>query len=185
VRLIEVPGQPRSTLKSDADVWARYAQPNQVFLNDGQGHFELLGEASCGLCSPPAIARGVAEGDLDGDGDVDLLFGMLGGPLRLYENVAPRSGHWLRLKVVDPRLKRDVHGAQLAVSAGGRTLVGAVTPNTSYLSSSDPRVTFGLGPATAVDEVTVTWPDGRRERFAGSCVDCEHRLERGSGEVLQ
>jgi len=183
VRLLEEPGKLRSEIKEDADMWERYAQRNKVYLNDGKGVFTVLDTTACGLCDPPAISRGIARGDLDGDGDLDLVIGRARGAASVYENRAPRTGRWLRLRVLDPRTRRDAFGARVTVEAGGRRWVETVSPAVGYLSSSDPRVHIGLGGAESVDRVTVRWPDGTREGFAIDCVDCEVAIRRGEGEA--
>ena len=112
-----------------------------------------------------AISRGLVWSDLDGDGRMDLLVTAVAGPARLYRNVAPRHGHWLMVRAIDPALRRDAYGAVVTVRAGTRRWAGLINPGQSYLCSGDPRVHFGLGPVESVDEVRVDWPDGLAEVF--------------------
>lgn len=182
VRTLEAPDRLREQANSQDLVWRRYHQRNQIVINDGQGNFETLDPEACGFCTTPAISRGLAAGDLDGDGDLDLLIGALGGPAGLFENRAPRSGGWLRLEVVRSDGGGHAYGARVEVEAGDRRWLRHVATAVGYLSSSDPRVTIGLGEAREVDRVIVTWPDGSREEFAIDCVDCERRLQRGLGQ---
>jgi len=182
VRVIEVPGQPWPGFKEGDSIWERYSQTNSVYVNDGAGMFGAMGAAACGaLCAEREVSRGLAKGDLDDDGDVDFVVANVESPARLYENRAPRAGRWLRLRLVDSPGGRDALGARVAVRAGGRRWVDGATAATGYMSSSDPRVHFGLGPVAAVDGVDVRWPTGEIETFAVACVDCDVALRRGEG----
>ncbi len=165
-----------------AAFWMHYAERNQLFLNDGAGRFSDVSLANEPFCGPRGVLRGLAWGDLDGDGAIDLLVTTIAGPARLYRNVAPKRGHWLMVRAIDPALGgRDALGAEIVVVAGARRWVGGIHSASSYLCSNDPRAHFGLGAVTQVDAVDVTWPDGTRERFAASGVDRVLLLRKGSG----
>jgi hypothetical protein len=129
------------------------------------------------------VGRGLAVADYDNNGGMDLLVTTIGGRARLYQNVAPARGHWLKVRAVDPKLRRDAYGAEIAVHAGGRRWVRVVSPAASYLTSNPAAVHFGLGSAAAVDRVEVLWPDGAREVFPGGPADrlVEVRRAGGSG----
>jgi hypothetical protein len=100
---------------------------------------------------------------------------------RLYRNVAA-GGHWLGARAIDPRHGgRDAYGATVRVTAGRRSWTQVVQPAHSYLCSSDPRLLFGLGGATTVDQIEVTWPDGTRERWPGGPCDRWVTVRRGGG----
>jgi hypothetical protein len=131
------------------------------------------------------VSRGIAQGDLDGDGDQDLVLVNTGSPARVYFNEAPRAGRWLSVRALDPRYKRDAVGALVTVVAGGRRILRCIESSSSYLSSSDPRAHFGLGQIEAVDSIEVLWPDGLREAFRIDCVDCAVELRRGEGRTTQ
>src|SRR5262249_20636644 len=117
--------------------WGRYAQCNQLFANDGRGKFRDISAANPPFCAVPNVARGLALGDMDGDGAPDLLVTSVGGRARLYRNVAPNRGHWLIVRAVDPGLKRDALGAEVRVQSGDRTQVRLISASSSYLCSSD------------------------------------------------
>ena len=106
-------------------------------------------------------------------------------PARLLENRSERRGHWIRLRVVDPRLGgRDAFGARVEVKTADARRVARVAAASSYLSSSDPRVHFGLGRAERVEQIEVLWPDGLRERFGAQEVDRDVVLSRGAGTAV-
>jgi enediyne biosynthesis protein E4 len=162
--------------------WSAYAERNQLFENDGKGRFTDVSSANPVFSEPAGVSRGLAMGDVDGDGATDLLVTRAGASARLFRNVVANRGHWLRVRALDPSLGgRDAYGAQVSVVAGGRTWVRHITQSLSYLSSSAPDAHVGLGALDRVDAVTVLWPDGREERFAGGPVDRVYVLRKGSG----
>lgn len=164
-----------------APYWDDYAERNQLFANDGSGRFEDISLPNTPFCGIAQVSRGLTCGDVDGDGALDLLVTTVGGPARLYRNVAPKRGHWLLVRAVDPELRRDAYGATITVQAGGRARVGWVNPGQSYLCSHDSRVHFGLGDADHVDALRVLWPDGREESFPGCAADRVVVVRRGEG----
>jgi hypothetical protein len=164
--------------------WGRYAERNQVFVNDGKGRFRDTSPDNPALCGTANVARGLAVGDLDGDGALDLLVTTIGGRARLFRNVAPRRGHWLLVRAADRKLKRDAYGAEVRVRVGDRVLQRLVSPAESYLCSNDSRAHFGLGPVERFDAVEVTWPDGAREVFPGGNVDRVVELCKGQGSQV-
>lgn len=158
-----------------------YGEPNLLYLNDGRGHLTN----ACGLaddfCGPAYVSRGLAAGDMDRDGDLDLVVSNGQGPARLFRNDLPDKGHWLMVRAVDPALRRDAIGATVEVRAGGTAMVRPVTHCYSYLTTSEAAVHFGLGTANRVDAIRVTWPGGSVEDFAGVGADRAITLERGAG----
>ncbi|MFL5342925.1 MAG: CRTAC1 family protein [Gemmataceae bacterium] len=167
--------------KGAAFDWSVYAERNVLFANAGGGKFRDVSDANPALCGPPNIGRGLAVGDIDNDGGLDLLVTTIHGPARLLRNVCPDRGHWLMVRAVDPALKRDAYGATVTAVCGDKTFVRWVNPSSSYLCSHDPRVHFGLGPAATVDVLQVVWPDGTAEEFAGMSADRAVELRKGSG----
>jgi hypothetical protein len=161
--------------------WRDYAEPNELFANDGAGRFRDIAADNGPFCGTPNVARGLACGDVDGDGALDLLVTTVAGPARLYRNVAPKRGHWLLVRAFDPARKRDAYGAAVTVEAGPVRKTGWVNPGQSYLCSHDPRAHFGLGPADRVDAFRVRWPDGAAETFPGGPADRAVVLRKGEG----
>lgn len=162
--------------------WGAYAQPNQFLRNDGRGQFEDDSAASGDFCRLSEVSRGLAVGDLDNDGDLDLVATNVAGRTRVYRNDIPKRGHWLMLSAVDPALGgRDAYGATVTVRAGSRQWVRYLQPASSYQSSHDPRLHYGVGSAIRIEEIEVQWPDGIVEKFEGGSIDCQRTLQRGSG----
>ncbi|HKB06028.1 MAG TPA: CRTAC1 family protein [Gemmataceae bacterium] len=167
--------------------WSQYAERNQLFANAGAGRFRDISSRDRALCGAPGVYRGLACGDVDGDGALDLLVTSLGGPVRLFRNVAPDRGHGLLVRAIDPALQRDAYGAEVTVRAGGRRWVRSTNPGYSYLCSNDPRAHFGLGGVAHIDGIDVLWPDGTRETFPGGPADQrpELVLRKGTGRPVR
>ncbi len=178
---------PPATTQDVPEFWRDYAQPNQLYLNRGEGRFEEASRQSGGAFTQPVeVSRALAAGDIDNDGDVDLLLSNCAGPARLYRNEFPKAGNWLSLNLIDPRLKRVAIGAQIQIQAGGRLLTRQCNPSSGYLSVNDLRVHVGLGQCARVDAIRVLWPDGERsvEVFPGVDTDQAITLERGTGSTM-
>ncbi len=171
--------------------WSEYAERNQVFLNSGRGTLVELqpatgaAPATADFLHHREVSRGLACGDIDNDGDIDLLVTNAGGPARLFRNDIAKQGNWLTLRAIDPNLKRDSIGAQVRVQAGARRVQREVNPSSSYLCSHDLRLHFGLGDAPRYDQITVRWPgpDARVEQFPGGESNRTLVLVRGTGRA--
>jgi hypothetical protein len=175
----DIDPQAQATLGS---LLSRYADRNQLFVNDGKGRFRDISRANEPFCGTARISRGLACGDIDGDGALDLLVTTVAGPAHLYRNVAPKRGHWLLLRVVEDALGgRDAYGAEITVRAGSQRWVRWINPGYSYLCSNDPRAHFGLGETCHLDEIEVVWPDGMEEVFPATEADRELVLRKGQG----
>jgi hypothetical protein len=143
------------------DARSTYRQPMQLFRNHQGQSFEDASARAGADFAFPIVGRGLATGDYDQDGRVDLLVVDYEGEPRLLRDEAPHSGHWLELELAARGPNRFAYGARVTLRAGGRVWVQEVTPASSYLSSSSPWLHFGLGALTRVDEIRVRWPDGR------------------------
>lgn len=166
--------------------WRGYAQRNQLFANDGYGHFTEIGASNSSFCGSPNVGRALVAGSIFNDGGIDLLLTTAGGRARLFRNVATNRGHWLIVRATDPKLGgRDVYGAHLTLAAADQNLSALIQPAYSYLSSNDPRAHFGLGKITSFHFIEVLWPDGIRERFPGGRVDRIVELKKGEGSEVE
>jgi hypothetical protein len=162
--------------------WDPYAERNFLLENDGRGVFTDAGGTAGAFAAELGIARGLAAGDVDNDGDLDMLVTYTAGPARLYRNDAPKKGRWLVVRAFDPKRKRDAYGAIVTATAGGKDYVRLADPGYSYLVSNDPRAHIGLpAGASRVERLSVRWPDGRDEVFPGVAVDQAVTLEKGKG----
>jgi hypothetical protein len=151
-----------------------YAQPAQIFWNCGEdcpATYLPVPPAALGDLPRPLVGRGAAYADVDGDGDLDVVLTENGGPARLLRNDQALGHHWLRVRLVGAGGNRDAIGAQIDLTAGGKTQHRQVTPARSYLSQVELPVTFGLGARTAVERLRVAWPDGHAEEIPVPGVD--------------
>jgi hypothetical protein len=149
-----------------------WRQPGQLFANDGQGRFEQLPAAATGPLAEPRVGRGSMTLDFDNDGALDLAVSYNGDRARLYRN--QRGGSWIGIELIGA----GAIGARVTVQAGGRRQLAEIHAGSSYQSSGDPRLHFGLEPAHAADSVTVRWPDGAVRRLLGVPASRYLRIER-------
>lgn len=166
--------------KDRVEHWDPYREPNLIFENNGTGQFQDACKKAGTFCTLIENGRALAFGDVDNDGDVDMLLGNCGGPARLYRNDAPKNGHWLMVRAIDPKLKRDAIGARITVVAGGKRYIRIIAPAYSYLTSNDHRAHFGIGNATTIEKIEVVWPDGSVQSFPSTKADQFITLQKGS-----
>jgi hypothetical protein len=156
--------------------------PSIVFRNLGNGTFEeLIVEAGPGVAEAHC-SRGCAFGDFDNDGDVDILIVNLNEPPSLLRNDIRGDHHWLKLKLIGTKSNRSAIGARVVVHYGGKKQVQEVMSQSSFYSSNDPRLHFGLG-AEKVADVEVRWPSGLREKFSAVEANQLVALKEGVGIV--
>lgn len=142
----------------------RYRQLSLLYRNQGGGKFaDLTGTAGAAFRVERAT-RGVAAGDLDGDGRPEIVLVNINEPPAVLQNQSPR-GNWIRLLLEGTKSNRSAIGARVTVEAGGKRQIAEVASGGSYYSGSDVALHFGLGAATKVDKLSIRWPGGKLESF--------------------
>ena len=144
-----------------------YAQPPHLFLNDGKGVFRDIAAQVGGGFASPKVARGLAFGDFDNDGDVDVLMTTNQGPAYLYRNDVTSGNKSLRLRLQGTKSNRDAIGAVVRLTTPEGTQTRMVKTGSSYLSQSETALTFGLGRRDKADRVVIEWPSGQTQDFNG------------------
>jgi len=142
-----------------------YEQPTQIFWNCGPDcprNFVHVPVEKTGDLGLPVVGRGAAYGDIDQDGDLDVVITQVNRAPLVLRNDQQLGHHWLRVHVEGTGLNRDAIGTQVSVTANGVTQKRTVMPSRSYLAQVELPVTFGLGNLEHVDRVEVTWPDGEK-----------------------
>jgi len=142
-----------------------YAQAPQLFLNEGGGKFRDVARQLGGGFETPIVGRGLAYGDFDRDGDLDLLMTTNNGPAYLYRNDLKGGNRSIRFQLVGTKSNRDAIGAAVRIFLGGQSQLRVVRGGSSYLSQSELPVTFGVGKSEKIERVTIEWPSGRTEEY--------------------
>lgn len=159
-------------------------QKNQLFHNLGDGRFENVSSRAGNVFDLSEVSRGAAFGDLDNDGDSDVVIHNNAGPLRLLINNVGQDQKWLGLRLVGTSVDRDQLGAQVELLSPQR-LVRRVRGDSSYASAHDTRVLFGLGQSAGPAELKVTWPNGQAETFVDLPLGQYSTLRQGQGEMTR
>jgi enediyne biosynthesis protein E4 len=163
-----------------------YAEPKGLFRNKGDGTFEdALTRA--GDMNNARVTRGLALGDINNDGRPDVLANNHGERAELFLNVDANRNHWLAVRLVGTVSNRDGIGARVRVSAKSRVMTSVCRRSSSYCSSNDPTLLFGLADSAAIDAIEIRWPSGRIERhvsLAGAAIAADQRLVAEEGKGL-
>jgi len=153
-----------------------YAQPPELFLNDGKGEFRDVASQVSSTFSQPKVGRGLAYGDFDRDGDLDLLITTNNGPAYLYRNDQLSGNKSIRVQLVGTKSNCDAIGASVEIVAGDLRQSRWVKGGSSYLSQSELPITFGLGKRDHIDRLVIHWPSGSSEEYknltAGRAYKC-------------
>jgi hypothetical protein len=160
--------------------------PRIIFRNRGDGTFWELGtqpgDDPGAAITSRHVSRGCAFGDFDNDGDIDIVIMNMNEPPSLLRNDAPPGNHWIKVRLEGTHSNRSAIGSRVLIHYGGKSQAQEVTSQTSYLSSNDPRLHFGLGAMTTAD-ITVRWPDGKTENFPAQKADQLVTIREGQGIV--
>jgi hypothetical protein len=163
---------------------SNYEEPRILYHNLGKGTFADISASAGPGINMHASSRGLAVGDLWNDGRISAVITNLNAAPSLLVNQVRNSNHWIAIRTVGTKSNRDGIGARISVKAGARTWVDEVRSGSSYNSSSDMRVHFGLGSATKVDSVQIRWPSGLLERFDNLPADSIQTLKEASGTAV-
>ncbi len=161
------------------------AQLPLLYRATSPGRYEQVAASAIPYLGRPAVGRGSAAGDLDGDGRVDLVVVHRDRPVAILRNETP-GGHWVGLRLVGgPKSGKTPIGARVTCRAGGRTSARWLTSGTSYLAASDSRIWFGLGSSAMIERLEVRWPSGAVEAWEGLPADRVAEIREGSGPPPQ
>ena len=159
-------------LESDVEIYenATFAQRNQLFLNEGDGHFQEF-FAQNGALTIEKVSRGAAFGDYDVDGDIDVLVANINDSPTLMRNDTEAKNHWIRLQLIGSESNKSAIGARAEVYSGGLMQTDEVRSGASFLSQSAMLLHFGLGSSDTLDKVVVFWPSGVVDTLRRLSVD--------------
>jgi hypothetical protein len=153
-----------------------FAMEAQLFRGNGNGQFREISAFAGDYFKERHAARGVAMGDYDNDGRMDLAVSNIGEPVSLLKNFSETQNHWIRLRLVGRNSNRDALGAEATIVSAGRESHHWIKGGASYLAAHDPRLLIGLGDATRTERVTVRWPSGIVQAWTDLAVDRSYRL---------
>jgi enediyne biosynthesis protein E4 len=160
-----------------------YAQRILLFQNDGNGIFSEIASQAGEALMVPRVSRGAAFGDIDNDGDIDVVLENLDGSPTILSNNGGNRNNWITIKTVGKGINRDAIGARVKVVSGDLTQWDEVRTAGSYLSSSDLRLHYGLAKRSQVDLIELHWPDGRTEKIFHVPINHFLIIEEGKGLV--
>jgi hypothetical protein len=160
-----------------------FEQSPQIFLNNGRGRFLEVANSVGGGFATPKVGRGLAYGDFDRDGDLDLLLTTNNGPAYLYRNDLANGNRSIRFHLVGTKSNRDAIGAVVRISAAGTNQMRMIHSGSSYLSQSELAATFGVAQKDRIDRVEIAWPSGRTEEFKNLATGKGYRCTEGKGCV--
>jgi enediyne biosynthesis protein E4 len=158
-----------------------YAQPPELFLNDGKGVFRDVAAEVNGSFNQPKVGRGLAYGDFDRDGDLDLLITTNNGPAYLYRSDQSAGNRSIRFRLVGSKSNRDAIGATVRIEYGGETQSRLIKSGSSYLSQSELPATFGLGKRDQIERVMIQWPSGQTEDYKNLAAGKTYACTEGKG----
>jgi hypothetical protein len=156
-----------------------YPQRKLFYRNNRNGAFAEIGAAAGAVMDEPAVSRGAAFGDLDNDGDVDVVINNLDGAPTVLRNDGGNDNHFLSVNLIGGKSNRSAYGARVKVTAGDLTQVNERRSGGSYISQNDARLHFGLEKRKKIDAVEVRWPNGKVETFTNIPINSFVTLREG------
>ena len=165
------------------DVGTKYRQPKLLYLNKGNGAFADVSQLAGPALRVPRVSRGAAFGDLDNDGDIDVVVEDIDGPPLILRNDGGNRKRWVGFELAGAKSNRLGIGARLKITAGGVTQTGEVRSGGSYLSQNDLRIHFGLADSTTIDILEVRWPSGVVDVVKNLSANKYYALLEGKGVV--
>jgi hypothetical protein len=160
-----------------------YAEPALLHRNLDGSRFQLATREAGAYFDADHVGRGLAYGDIDNDGDIDLVINHKDGAPALLRNDTPTRHHWIGVELVGTRSNRDAIGARVEVEAGDRTIVRQRKGSSSLGSAHDPRLLIGLGTAEVARRVTIRWPSGQVDRHSNLPVGTRFLIREGAGRA--
>jgi hypothetical protein len=164
---------------------SEFREPKILYHNNGNGTFTDISASSGPAIATPSSARGLAVGDLWNDGRMSAVISNMNAPPMLLVNDVRNGNHWVGFRTQGTKSSQDGIGAKITMKAGTRTFVDEVRSGSSFDSSSDMRVHFGLGGMTKIDSVQVRWPSGLVEQFENLKADEIQTLKEGGGTKVK
>ncbi len=159
-----------------------FKERKQLFHNEGNDAFrEIVGPEAQGDLAVPTVSRGMAVGDFDNDGRLDVLVNNQNGPAQLLHNEDRSAHHWVRFKTIGTKSNRDGLHARIRIVSQGVSQSASVRAGSSYLSHSDARVYFGLGDSKRIERAEIRWPSGTMDRMKDLGVDQDYTVAEGAG----
>jgi hypothetical protein len=170
---------------ADRKLHITYRQPKLLYRNLGNARFADVSAAAGPAIRAENVGRGCAFGDVDNDGDVDILVNNLDGPPTLLRNDGGNSNRSILVKCVGTRSNRSAIGTRVAVTCGGHRQIAEVMSGSSYYSQNDLRLHFGLGAASKADAIELAWPSGVKQTIQDLAANRVYVIEEGKGIVRE
>jgi hypothetical protein len=164
---------------------AKYREGKLVFLNRHDGTFQDVSALVGPALATPQASRGAAFGDLDNDGDLDVVVENIDGAPLILRNDGGNQKHWITLELMGGKSNRLAIGAKATAVAGPLVQVDEIRSGGSYLSQSDLRIHFGLSEADKVDRIIIRWPSGRSETLQDLAAGRFYMIKEGKGVIAR
>jgi hypothetical protein len=159
----------------------KYREPIQLFRNSDGHTFTEMANAAGLNDGPLQSRRGTAFGDIDNDGNIDVVVYNAGAPPSIFLNDTRNRNHRVLIKLAGTKSNREAVGARVTITTASMKQIDEVRAGGSYLSTSDSRLHFGLGPDATIREIEIEWPSGQKQKLANIPADAIYTIEEGKG----